>query len=722
MPTSANGQLEFLKLKVFLYKYTPPFTQVANSTTTEFSTIDKFTIELDESKYFRKYDISKFVSSYNFEQDLYGITFNWSVTLSDPILTANELETDLKADVDNPPLLNDKLVSVGRNQTPTFLTTAGLDSLSQYELGSSSKTLDDSSAMAPIDIVKDAKLDRGHAERWTNEDSLVNKIEDVPVVAGLRLSDIIQPYDLISVFLYKETTPLEELKGFKTLFVKQPIEAFHFVVDPAGTEKLTAKDLQKETILLSPTVPGRTLFSNEFNGFVISKAVTRAIGGLDTVTINGNGTSRLLGATRRVIKPSLFTNIYDIAETRNILDVVPFQNVFAGSPIEFIVTNLFRFIYSTGFDISVTTDPTTGNLGNTDTLSGSTQIITSLAINKSFFDISLLQVGNLRQVNVFSIPPFLLALAMKRRLFNFREASSTADLNALSETIDIKAADATAIGNSAENQTVDQVLNETTNLQTSYLNGSNPVEFDKELLGLRTYFRFFQDVFTAFTPETKTPLEILEEVKSKTFAEIFEHPNGTMFVRNPKYNSVSNVIFSSDLDVVNASYSETVDNLVSRIELGYMIDPGIQLLDGQAYGFTDGKLLLQYGFAISSTDANPNAKDDVPSDNQIVLDRNRLIFRYAEFFLRLHNASLKTGVITINLDPRITVGMTIFDEKNQKFSYITGVTKNVAVGQTATMTLQLRYVRDAIDTLPGEKNGTALRFEKLLTLAEIDKS
>jgi hypothetical protein len=123
----------------------------------------------------------------------------------------------------------------------------------------------------------------------------------------------------------------------------------------------------------------------------------------------------------------------------------------------------------------------------------------------------------------------------------------------------------------------------------------------------------------------------------------------------------------------------------------------------------------------TTADVNPNVKNEKSKNDQITRDRDGILYRYAEFFLRVHNARLKTGMVTANLDSSVRIGDTFFDEKNQKFGYIVGLSKNVSVGQATTMTLQLSYVRDAYTSKPGEKDKGSLFFDVLPTLTDIDK-
>lgn len=71
---------EYLYIKCFLYKYTPPFTQVtlppAANSQFSLSTFSPYSIPLDDTSYFTKYDISQFVTDYSFEQNIDETTYS----------------------------------------------------------------------------------------------------------------------------------------------------------------------------------------------------------------------------------------------------------------------------------------------------------------------------------------------------------------------------------------------------------------------------------------------------------------------------------------------------------------------------------------------------------------------------------------------------------------------------------------------------------------------
>src|SRR5579863_4465239 len=290
MPTDQNQNLEYLVLKVFLYKFTPNFTLTENAGTTLFK-IDRYAIDLDET-FYTKYDITPFVVKYTFDQSITDNTFNWSLTLNDQVLSLQDINTRL--------LVHGQTI----RSTPAGILIGDnvFDRLGQYE----------SLARNFIDkpFILNAKKQRGQqANQLTN-----STIDPLPFVNGLRLSDLIQDYDVLSCFLYKSTTTdINDLQGF---IGPDTMGLSRFVVQPVGGTTLTPANLQNETILLSPypnITSSSTLFSNEFSGFVMSRTTSQQVGGVDLVSLSGNGISRIFGSTRRLIKSSLFQNsIYDV--------------------------------------------------------------------------------------------------------------------------------------------------------------------------------------------------------------------------------------------------------------------------------------------------------------------------------------------------------------------------------------------------------------------------
>ena len=55
--------------------------------------------------------------------------------------------------------------------------------------------------------------------------------------------------------------------------------------------------------------------------------------------------------------------------------------------------------------------------------------------------------------------------------------------------------------------------------------------------GLFSIFR--RCISSSFSPELQTPYEILDQIRTTTFIEIFEQPNGQFIVRSPQYNNMA---------------------------------------------------------------------------------------------------------------------------------------------------------------------------------------
>jgi hypothetical protein len=677
-----NGDIELLKLKVFLYKYTPEFTPIGanpDDPSGSLSKIDRFRIDLNESKYFSKYDITDFVSNYSFEQTITENTFNWSMILQDMPIPFDVLNKNVR-------VFGPELHSTGQS----------IFNLAQYEA--------EMDHLLPESLtISDAKIARGKGAAPMS----IKLNSTTTVKPGLRLSDLIQKYDIISVFLYKDITPLDQLK----VTVANDSNGFQRVTFGDTGRQLTASDLQQETILLSPGPNEQfsPFFSNEFNGFVMNRTVTKSLGAVDTISLSGNGITRLFGSTRRILKSSIMqASIYNVGDIPNPEAFTAFQNIYAGQLLEAIFADLFQTVYR----ITFITQPVASAFDNSGsgglTFGPPPQPKVSIP-GPNFFDISSLKVSNTFQTNLFTIPPFLLAQVMKLRGFSYRQPVNAAAENQLTQSI-ISNQKSTSINQND----VNTVLNSQSSLNP-IISLLDPVSFDSSLNELRAYFLMFEEVFRDFNAELKTPFEIINEIKSKTYLEFFEQGDGQVIVRPPNYNSITDVVYSSQCGVIDTSYAETADNFVSRHKVAYALDVLGQVDPTREYAFTDGKLLLQYGFMESGTDANPNVQDKKEEDKGLAQTKESGLFEYAKYFLLVGNASLRTGTIKIDLDPSIQVGQTFFDADNNKFGYIVGVSKNVSPGAASpvTMTLRLAFVRDAVDD-----NGT-LRFEQLPRIIDI---
>ena len=751
-----NPSLDYYKLKVFLYKYTPVFNKQQLNVTSpiqqyvraedgsvvpgqsvpvtadntiqdqsRLSKIDRYTVELDEKKYFRKFDITEFVSNYTFSQDIAENTFSWSMTLQNTIIPFSQL--------------NDRIKVEGPR-----IDTAALNILAQYE-AQARDAFD-------MDFINKAKIARGKTpDAMTARAGVVSKVALIANKNGIRLEDLIQPYDVISVFLYKGTTPIEELRGRKTKAISAD-GPLVFALDPSSLTKLSDSDLKSETILMSPTShidADATLFSNEFNGFVMTKAATSTTDAVDTLNIAGNGITRLFGATRKLLKSSaLQKSIYDLGDETNPMTFTAYQNVYSDKKVHEIFLDLFNLVYKIKADIENKVVQKTAIVSGKEVIvteTNSTKFQTSpttidIAVpNSSFYDISGLQVSNSLQTNLFTIPPFLLALVMKRHGYKYRQPKTgqldtlvtTANAERRRPTVliskfsfgpnggqplgatEVKSGPTALLGQNA----VDNSLNASAELQTKK-GVKSPIFMSNDLNTLRPYFRFIEEVLKFFNPELKTPFEIIDEIKAKTFIEFFERPDGTIVIRSPEYNNTAKTINSSTLDVISTTYADNVTSLITRQNVSYSVDLIPEISPLKMYAYTNGKLFLQYGFIEAGSDANPNAKNDKVNNTSITQRREPGVIRYAEYLLRLSNASLKTGTIVCGYDQRISVGKTFYDEKNNKFGYIVGVSKTVNTGAGTTVTINLSYVREAYESARiGDK--IVLQFESLDRLVDI---
>lgn len=710
---NTNLTLDYYKIKVFLYKYTPEFVRTPGSDTAGVSTqqrVDTYRIELDEKKYFSKYDLSEYISSYDFNQSINENTYDWSVTFHDPILTFEQINSVLKVEGD------------------VKWDSARIRLLGQYEA-----TQQDIGKEA--NFIADGKRKRGsQVKSFDTKTSpasaqLTRQDSDKVVAKGLRLSDLIQPYDVISVFLYKSKTPLEDLRGNISIDAESGLQIFTPV--DGGVSGLTKKHLQTESILLSQVsvVDNNisTLFNTEFVGFALDKSWSTTTGEVDTVTVSGNGITRLFGSTRRIVKGSVFQkSLFQMNEASEAKEVASaFVNTFVGLKLHQIFQELFNSCYRFNFDVEKT---------SVTSLFGLSTIASPDIPTGSFCDISSLKVHNKTTTNMFSIPPFLLSLVLKRHGYKYRDLKDDSSVDTIltkSKTVKPVIMVSAAKFEGDEVVATQELVSEApkplhiqSSIETALAQSSSlqlrrgvfdPVYFSEELEDIKPYFKFFEKVLENYNPQLSTPYEIIDELKDKTFLEFIDHPSGYALIRQPQYNSTEDTIYSSSLDIVSTSYSTSVTSLVARQTIKYAADAIRNMPVTEFLAYTDGKLLLQFGQLEAAAEANPNFRGEKIGNDSQSFEKSRKsgIIAYARYLLRLRNASLFIGSITCGYDPRIVVGQTFYDENYSKFGYITSVTKTVSTGGAATMSFSLSYVRDAVT------KGGVLQFQTLPTLLEV---
>lgn len=765
---ATNGQVsqEYLLIKCFLYKYTPPFSKVSGiSGNFSLSTFTPYSIPLDDTSYFTKYDISQFVTDYTFDQNIDETTYSWSVSLQDLALSYGTINSKLKVSPPGGSTLTGGLSFSNAN------TSDSLGLLSEYETGANTFDNNDATSDTSSNPILNAKFNRGATPGplTVQNSNLTSVLSTVP---GLRLSDIIQEYDFISLFLYKNTTPLTNIYGTFSIddfsFDNNPLQIFNYVTTSDTTPAFATYQnpvdpyLKYESVLLTKMPNGQTLFSNEFNGFVIKKNVSSTIDQVDRVTISGNGWSRLFGATRRAVKTSLFADaLYQSGQVTGLTDVTPFENIFAGQPIGDIVQSLFDTVYK--IDFNTTTNAAVAAAATPINPLNSTNLATSTAVQAgffasplgnaaaggasastgstvpplgtSFYNTTSLIVANGYPANLFSLPPYLLATVMKLRPFAYIEPTDMSSTSLASFISGAQQAALTAAGPSAGGQISPATFQQTIQSynvdgQVTNYTSTSPVFVDPTVQNLTAYFRFLDTVFLPYSPQLQTPYEILDQIRNISFVEIFEQPNGQFIVRSPQYNNMAasvsgrsdiGLIRSGNLNIVSTNYAESVEHLVSKILTGYSPDmTPISTL--QQFGYCDGKLLIQNGQLEMDTAANPNAATASLSDTNTNNSKTTGIFGWAEYLMELSNAKLKTGTVLCDLDNTLQVGQTFIDETKYKFGYIVGLGKHVSVTGTATMNISLSYVRDAVPTYDVTNAITNINVDLLPVLTDIENS
>jgi len=777
---------EYLAIKCFLYKYTPEFTGVDAPTnqenTSSLSTFSPYSIELDNTKFFTKYDISGFVTAYSFQQNIDETTFSWSVELQDLALSYSTLNKLIVL----PPTGNTMRGGLSFSNS----SDSGL-LLSIYE--TSANTIENnnndtvSNNLNTVNPILAAKQQRGRTPAPLTVQNF-NTIKADSNAPGLRLSDLVQEYDFISVFLYKNTTPLTDIYGVFTVdesIANNPLQIFNYKitsdVTPAFQTYKNPLDpyLKYESVLLTEMPNKQPLFSNEFNGFVIKKQVSSAINQVDRLSISGNGWSRLFGATRRSMKPSLFQNsLYQVGQVLGAEDVSAFENVYAGRTIPQILRDLFDLVYRIDFNTSINTFVTAatpppnlfnstnlatatqkddeffksplGITGSTSTASlfSNTKVSTQLVLENSFFNITSLVVANAYPANLFNLPSYLLATVMKLRPFAYIEPinvpTSAAFINGVQSYAgnlsnpELAAATAAApldpavVAQAKISSEVFQQAAQTFTPTEQVFNyvARNPVFIEPNLQNLVAYFSFLANVFEAFSPDLQTPYEILNTIRNQAFVEIYEQPNAQFIVRSPQYNNMAasvpgrsdiGMIRSSRLNIISTSYSSTVENLITKLFVSY--SPNITPISTlQQFAYCDGKLLIQNGLLETLAAANPNATTASISNSTTNNNKTTGIFGYAQYLQAVSNAKLKTGTLVCDLDNTVQVGQTFIDETKFKFGYIVGISKQVSVTGTATMSLTLSYVRDAVPTYSSNNTIIQINVDLVPVLTDIEKS
>jgi len=537
--------------------------------------------------------------------------------------------------------------------------------------------------------------------------NIIKAIQD-PKEDGLLVSDLIQKYNIISTLVYAHASPSDTLeealsRGDPFFFDKESLLLYTPLENVGGLATEFAQ-----------------LYEIEFTGFILDKSSNETAGQVNTVTVTGVGILGLMASTRRIFNTTIFQqSIFDTAETDSREGTISvFENVFhdLNDPVlimEFLLDSVYKLdlrdrdrkesIKPSAFKESFFK----GNLFRDAQKYASSLLDISEMIRLNRFGETDSKGVILGTENMFSIPMFLYANVMRLRKFNVRTpnisaypmpASTTPSETFIKENSDDVFLPKEVDGSGGAVLEIDQDLHV---VETEA--GLNNVKY-------KPYFLFLSGALGNYTPQLKTPLEIMNDVKGVCYLEFFETPGGRIVLRTPQFNNNvaipfqatggvslnANMITSEEIDPITTEYGQTAQDLITKLQMGYGEDFIPQLAPFLYYHYTNGKLLSQYGLLMRSVQANPNVRS-LASSRDLETSENKIksIFEYCRFFLEYHNMSRRRGAITAKGNPHIKVGQTYFDVGNQKFGYINEVSKTLEVGGSYTMSFQMIAVRDA---------------------------
>ena len=722
--------------------------------TSNLGRIQRFDIELDD-KYLSKVDITDFLTGYNYTQSLNG-TISWNINLYNGVLNESQMDFYFAS------------------QPDSGITTQ----IPKYE-SEEDNYIKDSSGILPsdqdIDRITECNKNRANnvtkyltTVQATDYENAIDLQNRKPV---LLLSDLIQKYDFVSLYIYKSPNPIQEsdIDGNSSdIFASQLQGAFSVPLDNEFFLEVKHQ------------------LSNEFNGFVFEKDVNEAIGQLNTLSISGTGVLGLLDRTKILYQPTLFTSsLYDQLEIYDRNQIAIFSNLFVDKTITQTLDILFKSVFRitsqeqnilnnfnifcnekinainndtqaqlTLLNTQVQNKINSGNYSDTDIKKMQDAVLIKQAnliqtcnsaiqyqscygrnfglvdntskeafnnlqiqlanINKNYyFDIPRMIVENKKQINTFNIPSYIYATVMKNRGFCFNNISGQYTLGiAASIPTNTK-----SLGND-----IDKAFLNTNNINISGLWSIINNEIDTTTL--KAYFTFLDNGFANFYPALKTPNEIINEIKTASMIEIYENRNSTITFRTPKYNDDSTTILLNNIAVINRSYKDSASNVLSREKLAYR-PPMVDNVPFQVYSYVNGKLLIQNGLNEGEAATNPNVSLAINKINADDKTKSSGIFNYCRMYLELNNAGQKTCSITTEYIPGIDyttnqsvqVGNLMYDDKHSKIFYITSIQRSCQVGGDLRMVINGTYVRDCLF----DELGNTFNFRKLPELEKLNE-
>lgn len=780
MAISSSSGGEYLDVKVFLYKYTPQFTLVPGGTSTQQVAVQsqapagfppgqvgplpapsftgpvpsetvegpfqitQYKIDLNVPKYFSKFDISHYTKAYNFSQGLYGNVFDWTINLQDAIIPFGQLSPSATSTV--------RKTVTFRSPTGKINGAPGLagppcrsanfvgpingdlvDLMAQYEAESNWP----STLSREVNTIIAAYIGRGKvtvpyaSNSQGDSNSILNAPgSDIkfnnPQLDGLRLSDLIQKYNYMSVFVYKSTVSPQQ--AIRTVFPVGTVPNESGTPDPF--------DLSNEVHLM---LAG---YKNEFNGFVTGKSFSRVIGQVDQLTVTGHGSLRLFSDTTTLFDPSITAKgFYDASILNAITPSAQlagepvatnqyfsfFQNLFQGEdPIQ-ILTSLLYLVYKISFNPPTSKVPEYRGFYD----------IFQLVLDQSNSTVSALDSSAVtlqsKAGNMFVIAPFLLSIVMALRNHHYNLQTDLRD----SFSSKPKAPIVTA---PPDNKFASIIAKQVTDSDFAEEFGGPCVQISGVDATFQSYFKMLKNGFSNYLSGLKTPNAVMAEVTLASFLEFYERPNGRIILRTIQYNQPSvstevggiqkgtnptgNMVTSNSVPVIQASYLEDGTQLQTQKRSSWSQDfvggIGGGLIQ-PSYG--NGKLMMQYGFREAVAEPNPVlaalarsktagtvSKTATPTTSSSV-DINKLVHKYLRFLLEFDNAGRRTGTLTLEGDPSLEVGKLFFDYKNNKMGYIVDVQKQMTIGGTYTASINLKFVRDI--------DATGTNYRQLPTIEEL---
>ena len=669
--------------------------------------------------WFSRYDISEFVSSYSFNQQLNGEGYSWNVNLIDRIVPFDRFNNQgnnnsIKRPVYFPKVQGgyDLVKKVDFDTILTYMSQYKSDADNEILLNEDAARIESTIRLRGIvDQNKKAKIVEGFsAEIGTLLSQLQKKEGHLAIdtsVDGIYLSDLISKYDFITAFVYNNEIPPTIVESVcldhdPNFFDKEPEFLYRTlqrspVLKPLEERTSSSLNPSSEDLSLS-------LYDVEFNGFIHTINPKTAAGNINTFTISGNGGTMLFGATRFIIAPTIYNqNIYDVGEIFNVKDFTHIgyeHNLSDKSPaeiIKFLLQNFFQIVDNITRPSSEVKSVETGKVK----VLTSEEAVEELKLSVTPLSGTAIDMQRLQLLNeypggprlLFLLPIFLYACVMRQRKFNIIGGDPSGDV----------------LPKVQAGNLVKPVNNLRFPKENPESSGGDIFEtyndFDIKLF--KTYFLNLRNGMSGYNPSLKTAWEVIKDIRDISYLEFFETPGGRLIFRIPQYNNITPIedkddngnsgelITSNKLKIIATDYSDSANGLITRQQLMYGVDILGQLIPQNTYFYTNGKLLSQYGLMVSDAKMNPNARPRIKTSTQETTFLNGM-FEYCKFFLEFSNMKIKTGKIRAVGDPLMRVGRTFYDSVNNKFGYVTSVSKSLTVGQTYEMTFSMIGVRDAI--------------------------